>query len=66
MASAARLAVPLQPVRLCRTNQQPSLAADHLVGTLEELIQRGFIEAFEDERGVIRFRPCLVAKRRVA
>jgi hypothetical protein len=67
MASAARsLAVEPAPRPRCRTANQQPLTPGQVARTLEDLIQMGFIEAFKDEHNVVRYRTCLVAKRRVA
>lgn len=69
MASAPRLvpvqpAAPPEPVRACRT--RTPLNAGQVARTLEDLIQLGFIEAVTDEHNITRYRPLLVAKRRIA
>jgi hypothetical protein len=56
----------IRPLTAVRAASRPSLTPGQVARTLEDLIQMGFIEAFKDEHNVVRYRTCLVAKRRVA
>jgi DNA-binding MarR family transcriptional regulator len=71
MASAARrLAVSpsrtIRPFTAVRAASRPSLTAGQVARTLDELEAMGFIEKFTDDHNVTRYRPSLVAKRRIA
>jgi DNA-binding MarR family transcriptional regulator len=70
MATAARrLVVSRRTIRTftaIRAASRPSLTPGQVASTLNELEAMGFIEKFTDEHSVTRYRPMLVAKRRIA
>ena len=68
---ARRLAVRPPRTLAFRTAHQQAVTHGEarilqLARSLNDLVEMGFIEKFKDEHNITRYRPLLVAKRRVA